>query len=115
MGGIGARRAKIKATRSPVFDVCYAGADGLDDPGAFQSERQRQVALVEPAAQLSVEQIDAGGLDLDQNLARPGHRQRQLLELQRFGSAMGVNADRLQAAQRLPQNVNSTASGVALK
>ena len=85
----------MKATRSPGFMSATSGPMACDDPGAFMTKRQRQVALVEPAAQLRVEQIDAGGLDLDQNLARPGHRQRQFLEPQHFRTAMGVNADRL--------------------
>ena len=70
-------------------------AEGLHEAGALESNRQRQVALIEAAAQLRVEEIDPGGLDLDQHLARPRRGQRQFLERHRFGATAGVNADRL--------------------
>ena len=76
------------------LDVRHVRTDGPDDAGAFQAERQGEVALVKSAAQLRVEQIDAGGLDLDQNLARSGRGQRQVLEPHRFRAAVVVNADR---------------------
>ena len=69
MRGIGAGR-KDEGDAVAGLDVGYVVADGRNDAGAFKSKRQRQVALVEAAAQLSVEQIDARSLDLDQNLAR---------------------------------------------
>jgi len=75
-------------------DVGDIGADGFDNAGAFEPERQRQVAFVKSTAQLRVEQIDAGGLHRDQNLAVSGRRQRQILEHHRVGTAAGVNADR---------------------
>jgi hypothetical protein len=97
--------AKIKATRVTDGDIGDTGADGLDDAGAFQSERQGQVALIESAAQLRVEEIHARGFDLDENLARSGRRQRQLLEYHRFRTAAGVNADRFH--RRGPRFVNA--------
>jgi len=73
----------------------------IDDPvfhaylaGAFQSERQRKVALIEPAAQLRIEEVDAGGLDLDEHLARSGRRQRQVLDHHSFRTTAGVNTNR---------------------
>ena len=74
-------------------DIVDIGADGFDDAGAFEPERQGQVALVKSAAQLRVEQIDARGFHGDQNLAAPGRRQRQVLERHRFGAAASMNAD----------------------
>ena len=75
-------------------DVGDFGANGRDNAGALEPERQRQIALIEAAAQLRVEQIDARGLDLDHNLARPGRRQRHVLEHHRFRTAASVHADR---------------------
>jgi hypothetical protein len=76
-------------------DVGDVGANGFHDAGAFESERQGQVAFVKSAAQLRVEQIDAGGLDGDQHLASGGGGQRQVFEHHRFGTAGSMNADRL--------------------
>ena len=74
-------------------DAVDTGADAFDDAGAFQSERQRQVALIESAAQLRIEEVDAGSLDLDEHLARSGRRQRQVLEHHGFRTAAGVNTN----------------------
>ena len=74
-------------------DIVDIGADGFNDAGAFEPERQGQVALVKSAAQLRVEEIDAGGFHGGQNLAAPGRRQRQILERHRFGAAASVNTD----------------------
>ena len=94
MRGIGARR-KDEGDAVAGLDVGYVVADGRNDAGAFKSKRQRQVALVEPAAQLSVEQIDARSLDLDKNLAGARHRPRQFFEAHRLRTATLVDADRL--------------------
>jgi hypothetical protein len=72
-------------------DMVDIGADGFNDAGAFEPERQGQVAFVKSAAQLRVEEIDAGGFHGGQNLAVPGRRQRQILERHRFGAAAGMN------------------------
>jgi len=80
-------------------DVGDIGADGFDNAGAFEPERQRQVAFVKSTTQLRVEQIDAGGLHGDQNLAFSGHGQRQILDHHRFGTAAGVNANRFHRAR----------------
>ena len=93
MRGIGAGR-KDEGDAVAGLDVGYIVADSRNDAGAFKSKRQRQVALVEAAAQLSVEQIDARSLDLDKNLARARHRQRQFFEAHRLGTATLVDADR---------------------
>jgi hypothetical protein len=53
-------------------DIVDIGADGFDNAGAFEPERQGQVAFVKSAAQLCVEQIDARGFHGDQHLAAPG-------------------------------------------
>lgn len=75
-------------------DVVDIGADGVNNAGAFKPECQRKVAFVKSAAQLRVEQIDAGGLHGDQDLASSWRGQRQVLEHHRFGAAASVNTDR---------------------
>ena len=44
----------------------YIRTELADDARAFVAQRQRQRLLVQTAAQLRVEEIDAGGLNLDQ-------------------------------------------------
>ena len=75
-------------------------------PGAFETERQGQVALIEPAAQLGVEEVHARGFDLDENLAWPGRGQRQFLEHHRLRTAACMHTDRFHGSG--PQSVNVT-------
>jgi hypothetical protein len=69
------------------------GADGFDNAGAFEPERERQVAFVEAAAQLRVEQIDASRLHGDEDLAGARSGQGHVLEHQSFGTAVSVDTD----------------------
>jgi hypothetical protein len=66
----------------------------MDDACALKPKRQRQIALVEAAAQLRVEQVYAGSFDFNQNLAGLRLWQRQLLEPHDFGTAALVDTDR---------------------
>src|SRR5580698_10798875 len=103
------------------FQVGDAGAERLNDPRALATERLRQIALVESAAQLRIEKIYAGGFHLDQHLASARLRQRQLVEPHRFDAAVFVHSDGFDHGviyairRQRGQNVKSSASGVALK
>ena len=72
---------------------CDIGADALDDAGTFKPKRQRQIALVEAAAQLGVEKVYAGGFDFNKNLAGFGIGYRHVLEPHDLGTAALVDAD----------------------
>jgi hypothetical protein len=71
VGGIGPS-GEDKGDAVAGGDVGNTGPDRLDDSGAFQTQRQRQVALIEAAAELRVEEVDARGLDLNEDLACSG-------------------------------------------
>ena len=82
-----------------------SGPTALDDPGAFKPKRQWQIALVEAAAQLGVEQVYAGGPDFNKNLAGSGLRQRHLFEPHCLWTAAMVDADRFHG--RRPASVKA--------
>ena len=81
-----------------VADLEVAGRC-LDDAGHVLAECDRQVgvadARIAAPADLVVDRIDAGGGDLDAQLAAVGGRPVDLIQLQDFGTAEAVDADGL--------------------
>ena len=104
MRRVGAR-SKYKCDAVANLYVCDIPADAFDDACALKPKSQRQVALVEAAAQLRVEEVYAGGFDFNQNLAGLRFRQRQLLEPHDFGTAALVDTDRFHGRRAAGVNV----------
>ena len=73
----------------PVGDV---GADGGDRAGdlAARRERQRRLELVEVLDHQHVGEVDAAGVDVDDDLVRPAARVGDLLDDEVLGRSVGV-------------------------
>ena len=72
----------------------HAGADGRHDAGDLRAEREGQRHRVESAALIRVDEVEARGLDADAHLAGGGRGHRNVVDLERFWSAGGMDADR---------------------
>ena len=69
------------------FEVRDACADGFHRSRAFIAGGERKIGFVKPGAEVDVDEIDAGGGDLDQCLAGAGRGYRGVHQLQFFGTA----------------------------
>ncbi len=65
----------------------------LDRPRSLAAWNQRQRRFVGAFAEINLDEIDADGLDADQDLSRPRHRNRQLGQFKYLRPACGANLD----------------------
>ena len=72
----------------------------LDRAGSFPAEGERQLPRIEARAVIHVDEVDAGGFDLDQRLTRTRIRDRHVLHLEHLGTAEPMNANRLHESSR---------------
>ena len=76
----------------PDLDVGDACPDGRDHACALEAEGQWQRRLVHAGAEIDIDEVDAGGGELDQGLARARRGLGHVVERERFGTTRGVNA-----------------------
>ena len=72
----------------------HTRTDGRHDAGDFRAKREGQGHRVQSAALVRVDEVEAGGLDLDAHLASGGRGHGDVIDPERFWSAGGVDADR---------------------
>ena len=75
------------------FQVRHALAHRLDDAGAFHAQVQRHRQLVQAAALVHVDEVQADGVVADADLARPGFAHGQVDKLHFFCAAVAGNLD----------------------
>src|SRR5262245_51180158 len=92
--GIGALLARLADAEDRVsyLEIGDAFADGADHAGKIPPQSERKLRLLVLAdAHLPVAAIDAGGDHIDDHLARPGNRIRQVAVFQDLGPAVLLN------------------------
>jgi hypothetical protein len=91
---IASRRAAAVGGAVARLEVGDAGADRLDDAGAFVAHGQRHRQCVDARALVDVDVVEPGGVLADADLARTGIADRQVDELHLFGAAGFLDPDR---------------------
>ena len=101
--GIGAEHTGIGDAVADL-EFGHARADGLDRPGALHADDGREVReLVEPAAVIDVDVVEAHGSLAQPHLSRPRLADLDRLPFQHFRAAGGVNADCVRHAETFPR------------
>ena len=94
-------RLRISSERADIGDpvarleILHVLAYRRHFAGALVPRRERIFRRIGAGAPIDVDVVHADGAVTDLNLARPRRRQLHLFELQRFGPARPVHADRL--------------------
>ena len=79
--------------RIPGRKSRHARSQFLDRARGFAARNKGQCGLVDALAEVNFDEVDPGGLNANQDLARPRLRNGQIVQLQNFRSARGMNLD----------------------
>jgi len=90
--GVRAPHARIGDLVSD-FDVLDALGDGDDGAAALHAEGHGQIGLVGPGAEVDVDVIESGGVDLEERLARLQGGLGCVLVAQGLGTSWSVHAN----------------------
>src|SRR5579863_3049589 len=83
---VGAARYRVRDALAN--GTAYSFADGFDSTGAFAAESDRIFrSLVEPGAEIDVDEVDPGGFELHQDFAFAGLRFGEVEDLEIFRTA----------------------------